>query len=211
MRLALPFALALVVSIAGCQKATPPANSLDFIDNDLVNGAIADESPANRALAKAIHVDLAKTGRGAMHGRETAPQRTADRSGAVLPAVAEDGEGSAVDGASGCLGGLVYANDWATKLPADLPMHPAGKLQEAAGHDGDCRARVVSFTVPGDRGQLLGWYRTKAQAAGYTAGRADKGGDWILAGDRGPSAYTIIFGSPDHGETPIDYVWTSKR
>ena len=38
-------------------------------------------------------------------------------------------------------------------------------------------------------------------------------GTWFinLAGDRGPSAYTIIFGSPDHGETPIDYVWTSKR
>jgi hypothetical protein len=209
MRLSIPFVLALLVSVAGCQKATPPTNSLDSIDNELVNGAIADESPANKALANAIHVDTAKTGSKAAPGHEAAPPRIADRSAAVMPAVTEDGAGGAVDGGSGCLGGLVYSNDWAAKLPTDLPMHPAGKLQEAAGHDGACQARVVSFTVPGDRGQLLGWYRAKAQAAGYSAGRADKGGDWILAGDKGPAAYTLIFGAPDHGETPVDYVWTS--
>ncbi len=205
MRHTLPLALALLASVAACHKAPPPANSLDALDNDLVNGTVADESPANRALAGAIRVDPAKTGR---RTRQSAP--IAERSAhdqAAMPPVTEDGEGSLVDAGAGCLGGLVYANSWATKLPADLPMHPAAKLSEAAGHDGACQARAVSFTVPGDRGQLLGWYQAKAQAAGYTVGRADDADDWILTGKKGASVYHILFGAPAHGETPVDYVW----
>jgi len=214
MRLALPFAFALLASTAACHQASPPANSLDAIDNDLVNGTVADESPANKALAGAIHVDPAKTGHHAGGDRAASVSlaQIAERQAhgqRAMPAVTEDGEGSPVDGGSGCLGGLVYSNGWAAKLPADLPMHPAARLEEAAGHDGGCQARIVSFAVPGDRGQVLGWYQAKAKAAGYSTGRADKGGDWILAGDKGPSAYTIILGAPVHGETPVDYVWTS--
>jgi hypothetical protein len=214
MRLAFPLALVLLASTAACHKAAPPANSLDAIDNDLVNGTVADESPANKALASAIRVDPAKTGRHATRDRpaNVSLAQIADRQAhgqPAMPAVTEDGEGSMVGGGSGCLEGLVYSNSWASKLPADLPMHPAAKLQEAAGHDGACQARVVSFAVPGDRGQLLGWYKAKAQAAGYSAGRDDSGDDWILTGGKGPSAYHIILGTPQHGETPVDYVWTS--
>jgi len=217
MRLAFPFALALLFSAAACHKAPPPANSLDAIDNDLVNGTVADESPANKALAAAIHVDPAKTGRHAAIAQAgRAPgislAQIAERQAhgqPAMPAVTENGEGSAVDGGSGCLAGLVYSNSWATKLPADLPMHPAAKLEEAAGHDGGCQARVVSFAVPGDRGQILGWYRAKAQAAGYSSARADDSDDWILTGGKGASAYHIMLGAPQHGETPVDYVWTS--
>ncbi len=213
MRLALPLALALLLPAAACHKAAPPANSLDAIDNDLVNGAVADENPANRALAGAIRVDPAKTGRHA--GDRTAQVSLAQiaerqaRGQPAMPAVTEDGEGSPVGGGTGCLEGLVYSNAWASQLPADLPMHPAAKLQEAAGHDGACQARVASFAVPGDRGQLLGWYKARAQAAGYSTGRDDSGDDWILTGGKGAAAYHIILGTPQHGETPVDYVWTN--
>jgi len=208
MRTAFPFALALLFSAAACHKAPPPANSLDAIDNDLVNGAVADESPANKALASAIHVDPAKTGHHAATGAAQIAERQAHGQPA-MPAVTENGDGSIVEGGAGCLAGLVYSNSWATKLPVDLPMHPAAKLEEAAGHDGDCQARVVSFAVPGDRGQVLGWYRARAQAAGYSADRADSDGDWVLVGGKGASSYHIMLGAPDHGETPVDYVWTS--
>jgi hypothetical protein len=213
MRTAFSFALALLFAATGCHKAPPPANSLDALDNDLVNGAVADESPANKALAGAIHVDPAKTGHHASdRAASVSLAQIAERQAhgqPAMPAVTEDGEGSPVDVGSGCLGGLVYANGWAAKLPADLPMHPAAKLQEAAGHDGACQARAVSFAVPGDRGQVLGWYRAKAQAAGYSTARADDSDDWILTGTKGASAYHIILGAPAHGETPVDYVWTN--
>ena len=213
MRITLPFALALLLGAATCHKAPPPANSLDALDNDLVNGTVADESPANKALAGAIQVDPAKTAR---HAGDRAPSvslaQIAERQAhgqPAMPAVTENGDGSMVEGGAGCLAGLVYSNGWAAKLPADLPMHPAAKLEEAAGHDGACQARVVSFSVPGDRGQLLGWYRAKAQAAGYSATRTDSDGDWVLVGGKGNAAYHIMLGAPAHGETPVDYVWTS--
>jgi hypothetical protein len=203
MRLTLSASIALML-LAGCHsKPKPAANTLDAMDEQLVNGAVVAENPANKALAADIRVDPAR----ARHRRADAPLGS-DEGGPVAggEALADNGTG---DGAAGgCLGGLAYSNDWAAKLPADLPMHPSAKLQEAAGHDGGCQARVVSFTVPGDRGQVIGWYAAKAKAAGYSVGRDDKGGDWNLAGDKGDSAYYIIVGPAAHGETPVDYIWT---
>ncbi len=144
----------------------------------------------DKDLVSAIHVDPARTG------------------GGNVSAVAHKGMPVVAEGAGNCLTGLVYANDWASKFPADLPMHPQGKLQEAAGHDGACPARVASFAVAGDRQAVLDWYRAKAQAAGYTVDRADKGSDWVLAGDKGYETYIILIGTPAHGKTPVDYIWT---
>jgi hypothetical protein len=210
-------ALAALTLLSACGKPKPAANSLDAMDEQLVNGAVVAETPANKALAADIKVDPAKAGKGQPGDRAAtvtlaqAAERQRDGKHA-MPAVTEDGGPSAAElagtGAAGCLGGLDYSNGWAARLPADLPMHPSAKLQEAAGHDGGCQARVVSFTVPGDRGQVIGWYTARAQAAGYSAGRDDKDGDWNLAGDKGDSAYYIMVGPASGGETPVDYIWT---
>lgn len=191
-----PAALAALALLSACGKPKPAANSLDAMDAQLVNGAVVADTPANRALAADIKVDPAKAGKAQAAKRVRKP---------AMPAVTEDGGASA---AGGCLGGLAYANGWAAKLPADLPMHPSARLQEAAGHDGGCQARVVSFTVPGDRGQVIGWYSAKAKAAGYSTSRDDKNGDWNLAGDKADTAFYIIVGPAAGGETPVDYIWT---
>lgn len=202
--------------LAGCHsRPKPAANSLDAMDEQLVNGAVVADTPANKALAADIKVDPAKTGKHQPGDRAAtvslAQAAASQRQGKlVLPAVTEDGGASAAaPSGGGCLGGLAYSNAWAAKLPADLPMHPSARLREAAGHDGGCQARVVSFTVPGDRGQVIGWYAARAKAAGYSTGRDDKGGDWNLAGDKGASAYYIIVGPATGGETPVDYIWTN--
>jgi hypothetical protein len=177
--------------LAACHSQKKPANSLDAIDNKLVDGAVVGDNAATRALAKDILVDPHAKG----HGK--APRTLAAN---------EDGSRPGA-----CLQGLAYANDWAKKLPADLPMHPQAKLEEAAGHDGACKARVVSFAVPGDRAAVIGWYAQKAKAAGYSADRADKNGDWNLAGSKpapgGDAVYYIIAGATRNGATPVDYVW----
>ncbi|MBA2933102.1 hypothetical protein HZF05_03225 [Sphingomonas sp. CGMCC 1.13654] len=211
MRLPLA-ALSALLLLSACGKPKPAANNLDAMDDQLVNGAVVADTAANKALAADIKVDPAKAGkaqpgdRAATVSLADAAQRQRDGKPA-MPAVTEDGGASAAGG--GCLGGLDYANGWAAKLPADLPMHPSAKLQEAAGHDGGCQARVVSFAVPGDRGQVIGWYEAKAKAAGYSAGRDDKDGDWNLAGDKGDQAYYIMVGPTQGGETPVDYIWTN--
>lgn len=201
MRLALP-ALAALALLSACDKPKPAANSLDAMDEQLVNGAVVAETPQNKALAADIRVDPARTGQ--HRNRSAAPTLAqATQRQPARPAVTEDGPQG-----EGCLGGLAYSNAWAAKLPANLPMHPSARLAEAAGHDGGCEARVVSFTVPGDRGQVIGWYTAKAKAAGYSAGRDDKDGDWNLAGDKGDQSYYIIVGPAKGGETPVDYIWT---
>lgn len=177
--------------LAACDAQKKPANSLDTIDNQLVDGAVVGDNAATRALAKDIQVDPHAKGTG------KAPR---------MLAANEDGSRPGA-----CLQGLAYSNDWAGKLPADLPMHPQAKLQEAAGHDGACKARVVSFTVPGDRAALLTWYAGKARAAGYSADRDDKKDDWNLAGSKaaagGDAVYYIFAGPTKDGVTPVDYVW----
>lgn len=207
-------ALSALALLSACGKPKPAANSLDAMDEQLVNGAVVADTPANKALAADIKVDPAKAGRkpgGRQPGDRVATVSLSEaaqrqREGKpAMPAVTEDGGADP----SGCLGGLDYANGWAAKLPGDLPMHPSARLQEAAGHDGGCQARVVSFTVPGDRGQVMGWYTAKAQAAGYSIGRDDKNGDWNLAGDKGASAFYIIVGPAANGATPVDYIWTN--
>ena len=213
-------ALCALSLLAACQKPKPAANSLDAMDEQLVNGAVVVETPANKALAAAIKVDPAKAGKAQPGDRAASVSlaQAADRQRhgrPAMPAVTEAGGPSAAElsstGGTGCLGGLDYGNGWAAKLPADLPMHPSARLQEAAGHDGGCQARVVSFTVAGDRGQVLGWYASKVKASGYSVGRDDKGGDQILAGDKGDSAYYIIVGPATGGETPVDYIWTNGQ
>jgi molybdopterin-guanine dinucleotide biosynthesis protein A len=181
MRLSLLATAALAV-LGGCHKGPSSANGIDAADNAVVNAS--DSSPANSALASAIRVDPAATHRYQREG--------------------EDGPMPGV----GCLAGLAYANDWAGKLPADLPVYPKAALKEAAGHEGPCQARVASFVANADRQAVLGWYSDKARAAGYETARADKGGDWILAGKRGDAFAYIIIGATGHGETPVDYIWT---
>jgi hypothetical protein len=212
-------ALCALMMLAGCNsKPKAAANSLDAMDEQLVNGAVVADTPANKALAGDIKVDPAKTGKPPQPGDRAATVSLADAARRqhdgkpAMPAVTENGGPNAAEladtGGTGCLGGLDYANGWAAKLPADLPMHPSAKLQEAAGHDGGCQARIVSFTVPGDRGQVIGWYMAKAKAAGYSAGRDDRNGDWNLAGDKDGQAYYIMVGPASGGETPVDYIWT---
>jgi len=207
-------ALSALALLSACDKPKPAANSLDAMDEQLVNGAVVADTPANKALAADIRVDPAKA------GRKAGGHQPGDRVGTLTLAQAaqhqKDGrpamQVATEDGGAepqGCLGGLQYSNGWAAKLPGDLPMHPSARLQEAAGHDGGCQARVVSFTVPGDRGQVMGWYTAKARAAGYSTGRDDKNGDWNLAGDKGAQSFYIIVGPAANGATPVDYIWTN--
>jgi hypothetical protein len=171
--------------LASCHPHGKPGNGLDGLDNRLVDGGVVADNAATRALAREIRVD---------------PQAKPVAARAAAATGGEPGR---------CLDGLVYARAWATRLPDDLPMHPRATLQEAAGHDGACQARVVSFTVPGGRGSVIAWYAAQARAAGYSVGRDDKDGDWNLAGGKGDAVYYIMAGPTRGGATPVDYVWSA--
>jgi hypothetical protein len=209
--LAAPLACALL--LPGCGKPKAAVANLDAMDSALINGAVTAE---RNGLAGAIKVDPAKLG----HPAQERPATTslaalAQRQAAHLPATpaGEAPVAIAGTGADPALAeGLAYSNDWAKKLPADLPMMAGATLQEAAGRDGGpLTMRVVSFTAPGDRSAVLAWYAQKARAAGYSAARVEKDDDLVLQGEKPDGAsYVIMAGATTGGRTPIDYVWTKS-
>jgi hypothetical protein len=207
--LALIAPVAGALLLAGCGgKPKPAANSLDAMDSALINGAVTAEG---NSLARAIKVDPAK-----LRGKQERPATTSlaalARKQAARAAATPAGEAPApMDGvAPEIADGLTYANGWAKKLPADLPVMPGATLQEAAGRDGaPLTMRVASFTAPGDRSAVLAWYAQKARAAGYSATRGQKEDCLLLEGEKsGGAAYIIMVGATAGGRTPVDYIWT---
>jgi hypothetical protein len=190
MRGRIILAIGCTLAATACHRK-PERTALDSVDNELVNGAVTPESKDAKALREAIRVDPARAGAGKARTAGAAP--------------------AAGDGACLSRYGSQLASDraWAARLPAEFPAAPGATVTEAAGHDGGCAIRIVSYAVPGTADATLGWYAGKARAAGYTADRADTGGDKVLAGTKGEAAFYIMAGAASGGTTPVDVVWAT--
>lgn len=181
-------ALGGALLVAGCHAKQNPGNTLDAMDNELVEGTATDE---RGNLADAIKVDPAR----ARHSRvaAAAPATTEDRASGTCLARNKDK--------------LAFATGWAAKLPADLPLPPKAQLEEAAGRSADCEIRAASFSVPEAPEAVLAWYEDTAAKGGYDAGRTTRDGERWIAGTKGDAAFTIMT-RPAKGGTAVDYIWT---
>lgn len=108
----------------------------------------------------------------------------------------------------GCALDVTYSPDWASKLPAGIPLHPKAKLEEAAGSDtADCRLRAVSYTTPAPLGTMVDFYRGAMEKAGYSATYTTQKGEHIVGGSRNDGgAYYIVFTKRPTGGTMVDIV-----
>lgn len=107
-----------------------------------------------------------------------------------------------------CAGSLKYSASWAQRLPADLPLYPQARVTEAAGAQGNCALRVVSFSAAQPMQILLDWYYTKAVRAGYSAEHQVDGAQHILGGARArdDGAYVLFMTPRKDGGTDVDLV-----
>jgi hypothetical protein len=108
-----------------------------------------------------------------------------------------------------CAANIQYGAGWAQRLPADLPLYPQARVDEAAGTDGgNCQLRVVSFSSPQPIATMLDWYYTRAVRAGYTAEHQIDGSEHVLGGvrDRDGGAYVAYMTARSDGGTDIDLV-----
>lgn len=106
-----------------------------------------------------------------------------------------------------CAAKAQYAQGWAGKLPAEFPLYPQATVQEAAGTDSDgCALRVVSFGTPVDQQEVIGFYRTMALKAGYSADYRLDGSDRVLGGSKGGRAYVVYARKQGDGVTEVDLV-----
>ena len=108
-----------------------------------------------------------------------------------------------------CAGGLQYSTAWVQRLPADIPLYPDARVDEAAGAaNSGCALRVVSFSTGASIQQVLDWYYGRVTAAGYSAEHQADGGQHVLGGVRGKdgAAYVIYLEKRGDGRTEVDLI-----
>lgn len=188
--------LAGLLALAACGGGDAN-NALSAIDNQLIANAV------DPALTSALQDQLSVDPTLAQQANPNSARPPETPVQAQYPADASPGQdGTQTRTAGGaapppsaavCGQGFDHGNEWANRMPAEFPAYPGGRLTEAAGNDhGGCRMRVVSFTTPDAPQRVIDNYRGLATRTGYSAEQQQRGGDQVLGGTRGESAYYLI-------------------
>jgi hypothetical protein len=168
-------ALAGLLLLGACSGGAE--NNLAAIDNALLaNGA---DPALTSALEDQILVDpnlVQQAQPNTVRPPET-PMQAQYPAGSAAPRQAS------ASGESGgaCAGPFDYGPQWASRLPAEFPAYPGGRVTEAAGNDGG-RCRVVSFTTGDPYNRVLDHYRSLASRGGFNAEHQVRGQDHVLGG-----------------------------
>jgi len=110
-------------------------------------------------------------------------------------------------GTRNCADKVEYTAAWAAKLPKAFPVYPRGAVQEAAGTDaGGCSLRVINFVTPVPLKDVMDFYFTRAQAAGFSTQRVLQDGDDVLGGVNGGASFTVYARKLKTGATEVDLV-----
>jgi len=126
-----------------------------------------------------------------------------ERAPAVLFAAAERAAG----GTSTCLQQVRYTAHWAARMPPAFPVYPRAAVQGAAGtDDAGCALRVINFVTPVPLGEVIAFYYTSGQAAGFSAERGLEDGDEVLTGVKGNAAYIVYARHLPTGNTEVDLI-----
>jgi len=148
-----------------------------MVDPNLVQQANPNTVRPPEAPAQSQYPADARPGGGARM------RRAAAASGGRAPQPSADSCGAAFD----------HGLQWAGRMPAEFPAYPGGRVTEAAGNNnGGCRMRVVTFTTADPFNRVLEYYRSVVARGGYTAEHQVRGGDQVLGGTKGDSAYFLI-------------------
>jgi len=188
--------LAGLLTLAACGNASAN-NDLAAIDNELIansvdpalTAALQDQLSVDPTLAQQTNPNSARPPEAPVQaqypadanpGQDGAQTRTA---GGTAPPPS----------AAACGRGFDHGDEWANRMPPEFPAYPGGRLTEAAGNDhGGCRMRVVSFTTADAPPRVIERYRGLVTGSGYTVEQQQRGGDQVLGGTRGESAYYLI-------------------
>lgn len=113
-----------------------------------------------------------------------------------------------------CDAKLEYGAGWANRMPAEFPVYPNGRVQEAGGVNGGlCDIRVVSFASSASMQDVIDYYYTRARKSGFTAEHQIRKGEHVLGGtrDNDSGAYFITFNPGPNGGTLVDIVANNGR
>jgi hypothetical protein len=192
--------LAGLLALAACGGGGA-GNNLAAIDNELIansvdpalTSALEDSLATDNNLNQQAHPNSARPPETPVQAQYPADAGPGESGGARAERAAGGGGPAAPPSAASCGGAFDYGPQYASRMPAEFPAYPGGRVTEAAGNDhGDCRMRVVTFTTGDPPGRVLERYRSLAARGGYSAEQRQRGGDQVLGGTRGDSAYYLI-------------------
>jgi hypothetical protein len=190
------FALAGLLALAACGGSSAN-NDLAAIDNELIanavdpalTGALQDQLSVDPTLAQQANPNSARPPEAPVQAQYPADANPGEDGSHTRTA----GGTAPPPSAAACGQGFDYGNEWANRMPPEFPAYNGGHLTEAAGNDhGGCHMRVVSFTTADAPQRVIDNYRGLVTRAGYNAEQQQRGGDQVLGGTRGESAYYLI-------------------
>jgi hypothetical protein len=208
-----------LLALAGCGDAPSekPADKLDarLLGKGKADPAVAaaledqimvDPSLANQSNRNAVRpADSPTTAPIPADGVSAAAQRS---SGVTLGQLATNQAIASKDKFTGCSLDVDYSMRWATRLPADLPLYPRARVDEAAGSDmAKCKLRAVTFTTTAPTRAVLDFYLAAAKRAGYSASKEVRGAETLIGGTRSDgAAFYSVLTPAQSGGTIVDLV-----
>jgi hypothetical protein len=183
-------------------NGTDPALTSALEDQIMVDPNLVQQSNPNTVRPPETPVQAQYPAETAGHGQQSAAAGGGTAS-APAPAPAPS--------IAACGAPFDYGAQWASRLPAEFPAYPGGRISEAAGNDhGGCRMRVVSFTTGDGYARVIDYYRGLATRAGFSAEQQERGGDQVLGGVNGERAYYLIV-TPTQGGSDVALIVNNGR
>lgn len=115
---------------------------------------------------------------------------------------------AARDKFAGCGLDVDYSMGWANRLPADLPLYPRARVEEAAGSDvPGCKLRAITFTTPAPQRAVIDFYIGQSKRSGFASSTEAKGRETLVGGTRNDgAAYYVVVTPAEAGGTIVDLV-----
>lgn len=211
-----------LLAVSACSGDKPADAKADKLDERLLGKGNADPVLTS-ALEEQIMVDPGlnnMSNRNAVKAPDapmtapvppetTGPSAPASRPDApTLGQLAAGQAKSARDKFSGCGLDVDYSMGWANRLPADLPLYPRARVEEAAGSDmPGCKLRAITFTTPAPQRAVIDFYIGQSKRVGFASSTEAKGRETLVGGTRSDgAAYYIVVTPAEAGGTIVDLV-----
>ncbi len=113
-----------------------------------------------------------------------------------------------------CAAKLEYGAAWSTRMPAEFPIYPKGRIVEAGGVEGGiCDIRVVSFSTSASMDSIADFYYTRARRAGFSADYEIRKGEHVMGGtrDNDGGAFVAFLNPLPGGGTSVSLVANNGR
>jgi hypothetical protein len=117
-------------------------------------------------------------------------------------------------GKGSCADTLQYGAAWSTRMPAEFPVYPKGRVKEAGGVEGGlCDIRAVSFSTSAPITAVADYYYTRARRAGFTADYELRKGEHVMGGtrDADSGAFVVFMSALPGGGTSVELVTNNGR